>query len=113
MEGAVLGEQDHTAVLAFGRYAIAEAIREALRVRPDGGVARDVLRLKPEPALADEAVSLALDEHRLPESVQFRVLVLPTEVPAFHQRVPDHGPGRQRREGGACFSRPVPPVIRL
>src|SRR5947209_17889046 len=98
MEGAVLGEQDHAAVLAFGRDPIAEAIREALRERPDGGVARDVLRLKPEPALADEAVSLALDEHRLPESVQFRVLVLPTEVPAFDQRVPDHR-SEERRVG--------------
>src|SRR5438128_7550354 len=94
MERAVLGEQDHAAVLALGGDPIAEPIRESFRERPDRRVAGDVLRLKPQPALADEAVSFAFDEHRLPESVQLGVLVLPSEVPAFHERVPDHGPGR-------------------
>src|SRR5207245_929883 len=98
MEGAVLGEQDHAAVLAFGRDPIAEAIREALRERPDGGVARDVLRLKPEPALADEAVSLALDEHRLPESVVQRGL--PREAECDCRRVP-------------CFEEPLAAHVRI
>src|SRR5207249_9064164 len=89
MERAVLGEQDDPAVLALGRDPIADAIRESFRERPDGRMTGDVLGLKPQPALADEAVSFALDEHRLPESVQVRVLVLPTEVPAFHERVPE------------------------
>src|SRR2546427_537727 len=85
MEGAVLGEQDHAAVLAFGRDPIAEAIREALRERPDGGVARDVLRLKPEPALADEAVSLELVDHFSESLVQRR---LPREADCDVRRVP-------------------------
>src|SRR2546427_12528279 len=101
MERAVLGEQDHSAVLALGRDLIPEAIREAFRERVDGRVTGDVLRLKSKAALADEAVSFALDEHRLPEPVQVGVLVLPAESPAFHERVPYHGSRRERREAGA------------
>src|SRR5256885_13828907 len=98
MERAVLCEQDHATVLALGRDLIADAIREALRERPDRRMARDVFRLESQAALADEAVAFALDEHRLAEPVEFRGFVFPAEVPAFHQRMPDDSSRGQWRQ---------------
>src|SRR2546428_13868412 len=102
MERAVLGEQDHAAVLAFGGDLVAEAIRESFRECPDRGVAGDVLRLEPQSDIADEAVYFELDEHRLPESVKVGVLILPTPDTSFHQPMTDYGPGRQRLKVAQC-----------
>src|SRR2546422_9142284 len=106
MERAVLCEQDHATVLALGRDSIADAIREAPRERPDRRVARDVLCLESQAALADEAAAFALDEHRLAEPGEFRVFVFPAAVPAFHERMADDSPGRQWLQGRGSVPQP-------
>src|SRR6267378_7541704 len=98
MELAVLGEQDDSTVLPLRGDSITEAVREAPGEGPDRCMARDIVGLEAEAALADETVALAFDEHRLRDAVQLRVLVLPPEVPAFDQGVPQDRAGRQRRK---------------
>src|SRR5207247_5267693 len=100
MEFAVLGEEDDPTVLAFGGDLVVQPLSQALGKGPDRRVAGDVVRLEAEPAFSDEAVALALDEHRFRAAVQFGVLVLPPEIPSLDQRVSDDRPGRQGRQEG-------------
>src|SRR5713226_932903 len=98
MELAVHGQEDHAAIFPFRGDSISEVVGEAPGEGPDRRMARDVVGLEAEAALADETVALAFDEHRFRDTVQLRVLVLPSEVPALDEGVPDDRPRRQRRE---------------
>ena len=89
MELAIHGQQDRTAIFPFRGDSIPEAVRKAPGEASDRRVARDIVRLEAEAALADETVPLALDEHRLRGAVQLRVFVLLAEVPALDECVPD------------------------
>src|SRR5437763_16834735 len=87
MEFAVPGEQDDPTVFALGGDLVVQPLSQAFGEGPDRRVTGDVVRLEAEPALPDEAVALALDEHWFRGAVQFRVIVLPPEVPSLEQRV--------------------------
>src|SRR5882762_1096322 len=100
MQFSVGGQQHDPAVLPLRGNSIADPICEAFREGADRRMARNVLRLESQAALADETVSLALDEHRLPEPVELRIFILPTEVPTLHQGMADHGAGRQAGQEG-------------
>src|SRR5712691_11223058 len=113
MELAVPGQQDDPAVLALRRRPVSDAVRQAFREGPDGGVGGDVVRLEAQAALADEAVAFALDEHRLRDAVEFRVFVLPTEVPALHEGVSDYGPRGKGGEQGERLPQLAELVVRL
>src|SRR5437879_8590022 len=96
VELAIRRQEDDPAVFALRRDLVSDAVRQALRETSDRGVAGHVVRFEPQPALADEAVALALDEHRASDPVEFGVLVLPTKVPSLDEGVADH---RARRQG--------------
>src|SRR5207247_10316633 len=109
MEFSVRGQEHDSTVLPLRGDLVADSVRELLCEGADRCMARNVLRLEPQPALADETVPFAFDEHRFRDSVELRVFILPAEVPSFHQGVADHGPGRkdgQRGEGSFY----VPPL---
>src|SRR6266581_9453541 len=113
MELPVPGQEDDPAVLPLGRGPVSDAVREAFREGPDGSVGGDVVRLEAQAALANEAVALALDEHRLRCAVELRVFVLPTEVPSLHERVPDHRPRGKGGEEGERLPQLTELVVRL
>src|SRR6266498_1959795 len=113
MELPVPGQQDDPTVLPLGRRPIPDSLGEAFPEGPDGRVGGDVVRLEAQAALADEAVPFALDEHRLRDPVELRVLVLPTEVPALHERVSDDGPRGKGGEEGERLPQLAELVVRL
>src|SRR5712691_3025940 len=97
MEFSVFGQQYDAAVLPLRGNPIAAPICEMLGESAARCMARNVLRLEPQAALSHDTVPLALDEHRLPDAVDLRVFILPSEVPTFHQGVANHRAGRQAR----------------